>query len=74
MEVEEAKIKYLQLKDIKGHWNGAESNPDVDHYNGEKHQAMNVSIFIYFYIKSFNLFFRLYSKNTANLVPLLKTF
>ncbi|KAF9897730.1 hypothetical protein BX616_005078 [Lobosporangium transversale] len=28
------------LRNIKGHWDGGESNPAVDNFNGEKHQTL----------------------------------
>lgn len=33
---------YQDLRKIRGHWEGAEPNPDVDNYNGAKHLAMQV--------------------------------
>ena len=30
------------LRKIKGHWDGGDSNPRVDSFNGEKHQALKV--------------------------------
>ncbi|KAF9362471.1 hypothetical protein BGX34_006127 [Mortierella sp. NVP85] len=29
-----------ELRKQKGHWDGAESNPATDNFNGEKHQAL----------------------------------
>jgi len=31
-----------ELRKQQGHWDGAESNPAIDNFNGEKHQAMQV--------------------------------
>ncbi|KAF9538144.1 hypothetical protein EC957_007197 [Mortierella hygrophila] len=28
------------LRTIKGHWDGGDSNPSVDNFNGEKHQTL----------------------------------
>jgi hypothetical protein len=33
---------FQELRKIKGHFDGGEYNPDVDGYNGEKHQVMQV--------------------------------
>ncbi|KAF9130023.1 hypothetical protein BGW39_003547 [Mortierella sp. 14UC] len=31
---------FQSLRQIKGHWDGGDSNPAVDNFNGEKHQTL----------------------------------
>ncbi|KAF9125608.1 hypothetical protein BGX30_000390 [Mortierella sp. GBA39] len=31
---------FQNLRTIKGHWDGGDSNPSVDNFNGEKHQTL----------------------------------
>ncbi|KAG0306898.1 hypothetical protein BGZ98_001492 [Dissophora globulifera] len=31
---------FQSLRNIKGHWDGGDSNPAVDNFNGEKHQTL----------------------------------
>ncbi|KAF9353897.1 hypothetical protein BGX26_008346 [Mortierella sp. AD094] len=31
---------FQNLRKIKGHWDGGDSNPAVDNFNGEKHQTL----------------------------------
>ncbi|KAG0262383.1 hypothetical protein DFQ27_002365 [Actinomortierella ambigua] len=39
-EIKTSGLEFQQLREVKGHWDGAEYNPDVDAYNGKKHQLM----------------------------------
>ncbi|KAG0232519.1 hypothetical protein BGW42_008139 [Actinomortierella wolfii] len=33
-------VQYQEIRQVKGHWDGAEFNPDVDAYDGKKHKLM----------------------------------
>ncbi|KAF9974318.1 hypothetical protein BGZ73_002274 [Actinomortierella ambigua] len=39
-EIRATGAEYQVLREVKGHWDGADYNPDVDAYNGKKHQLM----------------------------------
>lgn len=38
--MENLSVEFKSLKEMKGHWDGHEFNPEIDSFNGKKHEIM----------------------------------
>ena len=54
---------FQTLREVKGHWDGADFNPAVDAPNGEKHQVMKVSNRSLYFMFSLSFMFALSDNN-----------